>query len=62
LGEHLQEADEINGMLIWRIAWHSGFGGTKTDETTDPIGFIHQLHQRSDRVDWVSVYGAYYAT
>lgn len=42
-------------MLIWRVAWHQGFGGTRTGETSDLPGFIKQL----GHVDWVQVTGAY---
>lgn len=44
---------------VWRIAWHAGFGGTGTAETINPKQFIHQLYKTYERVDWVSIYGAY---
>jgi hypothetical protein len=48
-------------LWVWRIAWHTGFKGTHTAETANPIKFIHELHASSEHVDWVEVYGAYFA-
>jgi len=40
--------------MVFRIAWHDGFGGTHTAETSEPVKFIKQL----GHVDWVEVFGA----
>lgn len=41
--------------MVWRVAWHDGFGHTHTSETEDLILFRHELGP----VDWFEVYGAY---
>jgi hypothetical protein len=43
-------------IITYRIAWHDGFGGTHTAETTEPAKFIHDL----GHVDWIDIFGAYF--
>jgi hypothetical protein len=46
-------------MMVYRIAWHAGFGGTGTAETAHPAEFIRKLHRQYGHLDWVSPFGAY---
>jgi hypothetical protein len=48
-----------DGVRVFRIAYHTGFGGTHTVETADPLGFLRELRADPERVDWSEVYGAY---
>jgi hypothetical protein len=44
-----------SSVLVWRVAYHTSFGHTHTDETDDVIKFRHDIGP----VDWFEVYGAY---
>jgi hypothetical protein len=49
-------------VTVFRLAWHSGFGGTATGETTDPVQFIKELREKHGAsLDFVEVFGAYQA-
>ena len=41
-------------MWVYRIAWHDGFNGTHTAETSEPRAFMHGRH-----CDWWEIYGCY---
>jgi hypothetical protein len=41
--------------MMWRVAWHDGFGHTRTAECSDPMKFRHDL----GHVDWFEIFGAY---
>lgn len=47
-----------DSVLVWRVSYHTGFGGTHTAETTDIMQFRHEIGP----VDWFEVYGAYLVT
>lgn len=44
---------------IWRVAWHSGFGGTHTQDVLacDVVKFVHSLNVA--HADWVEIDGMY---
>lgn len=42
--------------MTWRIAWHSGFGGSRSIETRHPERLIRAL--RKKHCDWIEVVGA----
>jgi hypothetical protein len=46
----------VTSDLTWRIAWHSGFGGTHTVETRNPEMVVWAV--RKHGADWVEVFGA----
>ena len=51
-----------DGVWVFRIGYHTGFGGIHTVETTDPLGLLRELRARPERVDWSEIYGAYRAS
>ena len=53
-----QGGRERSNRVIWRVAWHDGFGHTFTGETEDIAKFRHKIGP----VDWFEVCGAYLVT
>jgi hypothetical protein len=43
-------------VLVWRVSFHDGFGGTHTAETTDPLGYRRELGP----VDWFEIDGCFW--
>lgn len=46
-------------ITIWRIAWHQGFGGTRTQDVPDSEvrKLVHTLY--AHHADWVELDGCY---
>jgi hypothetical protein len=41
--------------MTWRIAWHTGFGGTHSIETTHPERVVRAV--RRQHADWIDIHG-----